>query len=108
MSDLDYRGSLNVKMSDLDSRESSNVKMSDLDGAWSEVFSQLPETDRPGPEETEEGRSQNLYAPSWWQRQVPFMRQLIGTIVVVVVVVDFGSWVSPPSLNCVLASCPST
>ena len=32
-----------------------------------------------------------------------------GTVVVVVVVVvDFGSWVSPPSLNCLLASCPST
>ena len=29
-------------------------------------------------------------------------------VVVVVVVVDFGSWVSPPSLNCLLASCPST
>ena len=27
---------------------------------------------------------------------------------VVVVVEDFGSWVSPPSLNCLLASCPST
>ena len=39
-------------MSDLDSRGSSNVKMSDLAGAWSEVFSQLPETDCPGPEET--------------------------------------------------------
>ena len=31
-----------------------------------------------------------------------------GTVIVVVVVVDFGSWVSPPSLNCLLASCPST
>ena len=28
--------------------------------------------------------------------------------VVVVVVEDFGSWVSPPSLNCLLAPCPST
>ena len=28
--------------------------------------------------------------------------------VVVVVVEDFGSWVSPPSLNCSLAPCPST
>ena len=27
---------------------------------------------------------------------------------VVVVVEDFGSWVSPPSLNCLLAPCPST
>ena len=44
----------------------------------SEVFSQLPETDCPGPEETEEG-ARNLYAPSWWPRQVPFMRQLIET-----------------------------
>ena len=31
-----------------------------------------------------------------------------GTVIVVVVVVDFASWVSPPSLNCLLASCPST
>ena len=29
-------------------------------------------------------------------------------VVVVVVVEDFGSWVSPPSLNCSLAPCPST
>ena len=49
-----------------------------FDGAGSEVFSQLPETDCPGPEETEEG-ARNLYAPSWWPRQVPFMRQLIET-----------------------------
>ena len=28
--------------------------------------------------------------------------------VVVVVVEDFGSWVLPPSLNCLLAPCPST
>ena len=52
--------------------------LSDLAGAGSEVFSQLPETDCPGPEETEEG-ARNLYAPSWWPRQVPFMRQLIET-----------------------------
>ena len=42
-------------MSDRDSRESLNFLMSDLAGARSEVFSQLPETDCPGPEETEEG-----------------------------------------------------
>ena len=29
-------------------------------------------------------------------------------VVVVVVVEDFGSWVLPPSLNCLLAPCPST
>ena len=33
---------------------------------------------------------------------------VFGTVVVVVVVVHFGSLVSPPSLNCLLASCPST
>ena len=30
------------------------------------------------------------------------------SVVVVVVVEDFGSWVLPPSLNCSLAPCPST
>ena len=33
---------------------------------------------------------------------------IFGVVVVVVVVEDFGSWVSPPSLNCSLAPCPST
>ena len=33
---------------------------------------------------------------------------LLSVVVVVVVVEDFGSWVSPPSLNCSLAPCPST
>ena len=31
-----------------------------FDGAWSEVFSQLPETECPGPEETEEGGPEPL------------------------------------------------
>ena len=51
--------------------------MSDLAGAWSEVFSQLPETDCPGPEETEEGAPEPLRTFAVAPRQVPFMRQLI-------------------------------
>ena len=47
-------------MSGLDFRGSLNVSMSDLAGAGSEVFSQLPETDCPGPEETEEGAPEPL------------------------------------------------
>ena len=64
-------------MSDRDSRESLNFLMSDLAGARSEVFSQLPETDCPGPEETEEGAPEPLRTFAVAPRQVPFMRQLI-------------------------------
>ena len=46
-------------------------------GARSEVFSQLPETDCPGPEETEEGAPEPLRTFAVAPRQVPFMRQLI-------------------------------
>ena len=44
--------------------------------------------------------------------KLPCLYQLLALCVnqsvVVVVVEDFGSWVSPPSLNCLLAPCPST
>ena len=45
--------------------------------------------------------------------KISFTHDLVVVVVVVVVVIvvvveDFGSWVSPPSLNCSLAPCPST